>query len=125
MKAARSIEWTLEMNATLQRLRDAGRTWLEIGVEMGMSQETVKNHAAAIGMDTRRLNQIPAPIAQGERVQHITREPLPPGHPVSWGILNAGTTLDGSSYPHPVRTDLHTSKIGPNSATGRAILGAA
>lgn len=117
MKAARSIGWTLEMNATLRRLRDAGRTWLEIGVAMHMSQETVKNHAAAIGMDTRRLNQIPTPIAQGERVQHITREPLPAGHPIAWHLISS------DPYPHPVRTDLHTSKIGPNSAAGRAILG--
>lgn len=119
MKAARSIEWTQEMNATLQRLRDAGRTWLDIGAAMRLSEETVKRRAQAIGMDTRRLNQIPAPISQGERVQHITREPLPAGHPIAWHLISS------DPYPHPVRTDLHTSKIGPNSAAGRAILGAA
>lgn len=30
------------------------------------------------------------------------REPLPPGHPVSWGALTAGTLLEGVPYPLPV-----------------------
>ncbi len=30
------------------------------------------------------------------------RPPLPAGHPVTWGLLVAGTTLEGMGYPHPV-----------------------
>ena len=30
------------------------------------------------------------------------RPALPPGHPVSWGLLTGGTVLDGAEYPYPV-----------------------
>lgn len=40
---------------------------------------------------------------------HVTGRPgpndrpaLPPGHPVSWGLLTRGTVLDGADYPYPV-----------------------
>ena len=30
------------------------------------------------------------------------RGPLPPGHPLSWGAITAGTVLDAAEYPYPV-----------------------
>ena len=30
------------------------------------------------------------------------RPPLPPGHPITWGTLVAGTALEDACYPHPV-----------------------
>lgn len=32
------------------------------------------------------------------------REPLPAGHPDSWGAITAGTLLDGTPYPLPFFT---------------------
>jgi len=30
------------------------------------------------------------------------RPPLPAGHPMSWGLINQGTTLESAAYPFPV-----------------------
>ena len=30
------------------------------------------------------------------------RGPLPPGHPLSWGAITAGTVLEAAEYPYPV-----------------------
>lgn len=54
--------------------------------------------------------QMPAPpSARLERVftvkGHLPRGDqgaLPPGHPVSWGAITAGTVLDAAEYPYPV-----------------------
>jgi hypothetical protein len=34
-------------------------------------------------------------------VQDPAREPLPAGHPLSWGLITAGTLLEGGRYPMP------------------------
>lgn len=39
---------------------------------------------------------------EAEPEQAAEREPLPAGHPVSWGALIAGTLLAGTPYPLPV-----------------------
>lgn len=40
-------------------------------------------------------------VARG-RPAHDDRGPLPPGHALSWGAINAGTVLDGAEYPFPI-----------------------
>ena len=30
------------------------------------------------------------------------RPPLPAGHPDTWGLINAGTCIEGAPYPFPV-----------------------
>lgn len=30
------------------------------------------------------------------------RPALPPGHPDTWGLINAGTCIEGAPYPFPV-----------------------
>ena len=30
------------------------------------------------------------------------RPPLPAGHPLTWGLITQGTTLDSAPYPFPV-----------------------
>lgn len=33
------------------------------------------------------------------------RDPLPPGHPFTWALITAGTSLEGSPYaPQPAAT---------------------
>ena len=36
------------------------------------------------------------------RMAATDRGPLPAGHALSWGAINAGTVLAGSPYPYPV-----------------------
>ncbi len=40
-------------------------------------------------------------VVRGRPAQN-DRGPLPAGHPLSWGAINAGTVLDGAGYPFPV-----------------------
>ncbi len=40
-------------------------------------------------------------VARG-RPAHNDRGPLPAGHALSWGAINAGTVLDGADYPFPI-----------------------
>ena len=52
----------------------------------------------------------PVPEAGQRRTVYVVRGrpanndrgPLPPGHPLSWGAINAGTVLDGAGYPFPI-----------------------
>ncbi len=38
--------------------------------------------------------------AETEEEARDERLALPPGHPLSWGLLTAGTLLDGAPYGH-------------------------
>jgi hypothetical protein len=38
------------------------------------------------------------------RPGHDDRQPLPAGHPVSWGAITKGTVLEGTAYPAPPMT---------------------
>lgn len=52
---------------------------------------------------------VPRGASVGRRLHRIMGRPGPEdrpalaaGHPVSWGLLTAGTVLDGTPYPFPV-----------------------
>lgn len=52
----------------------------------------------------------PPPARPERRVIYVVRGrpalgdrgPLPPGHPLSWGAITAGTVLEAAEYPYPV-----------------------
>ena len=49
----------------------------------------------------RRLDDLAAtPVAAEPRDEHRPRsDPLPAGHPLTWGLITAGTSLAGQPYP--------------------------
>ncbi len=89
------ISWTVAQDTQLRRLRAEGSTWDEIAAALGFSRFAVIERGRRIG--ARRPPPGPRPV-----VEDPGRDPLPPGHPRSWGPLVAGTVLEATSYPLPV-----------------------
>ncbi len=90
------VHWTQELDERLRALREAGITWDGIAEAMGLGRNTVLERGRKIG--ARRLRPRPAPVVEEAR----DRPARQAGHPVTWGLLTAGTVLDGEAYPYPV-----------------------
>ncbi len=90
------VEWTDTLDTRLCLLRHAGLTWDGIAQAMGLGRNTVLERGRKIG--ARRPAQRPVLAVADSR----DRPALTPGHPESWGLITAGTVLDGEAYPYPV-----------------------
>ncbi len=90
------VRWTPELDDRLRTLRWAGVTWDGIAEAMGLGRNTVLERGRKIG--ARRM-QAPGPAAPQEARDRPARQA---GHPLTWGMLIAGTVLDGEAYPYPV-----------------------
>ena len=92
------IIWTPEMDAKLRA--HAHHSQRELERIMGMSRQSVANRMRALGMTQPRAAK-PAQPAKPQRPKtpYDAREPLPAGHPVSWGLITAGTSLANTLYP--------------------------
>lgn len=91
------LVWTDARDETLRCLRGQGRSWDVIAAALGISRWTAIERGRRIGA---RKPPAPPRAASMPRAEP-GREPLPPGHPVSWGAITAGTLLDGAQYPYP------------------------
>lgn len=88
--------WTDHLDGRLLALRAGGCTWDEAALALGLGRNTVVERGRRLG--ARKLpKQAPAIV-----LEPLDRPALPPGHPNSWGLLTAGTVLDGAAYPFPV-----------------------
>ncbi len=90
------VHWTTELDGRLRELREAGVTWDGIAARMGLGRNTVLERGRKIG--ARRLPTAAPVVAEEPR----DRAPRQAGHPETWGLLTAGTLLDGEAYPYPV-----------------------
>ncbi len=87
--------WTEAQDTQIKRLRAEGASWEVIGTTLGMSRFAVMDRGRIIGAQRPPLEFTPPPEDPG-------REPLPPGHPRSWGAITQGSVLEGEPYPLPV-----------------------
>ncbi len=88
--------WTPELDARLLSLRAAGLAWDMIGQELRLGRTAARERGRRLGAQRMpRPRALPDPDF-GERL------PYPPGHPVCWGLITAGTVLEGEAYPFPV-----------------------
>lgn len=94
----RRIEWTAGMDAAIINGRAAHRSWDVICAAIGVSRWSAIERGKRLGA----LRLLP-PVAREEPVDE-ERDPLPPGHPETWGAIIAGTCLAGSPYPSRVFT---------------------
>lgn len=76
---------TAEQAMTIDRLRKGGMSFEKIAGIIGVSKRTV----------IRCMDRVPI---SGIRIDNVGREPLPPGHPETWGVIVAGTCLAGMEY---------------------------
>jgi hypothetical protein len=90
------VRWTKELDERLMALRRDRVTWDGIAAAMGLGRNTVLERGRKIG--ARRMPKA-APSVQEER---LDRPPRPAGHPLTWGLINEGTVLEGEAYPYPV-----------------------
>ena len=90
------VHWTPELDDRLRGLRGGGMTWDGIAAAMGLGRNTVLERGRKIG--ARRL-RAPVPSAPEEARDRPARQA---GHPETWGLLTAGTLLEGEAYPYPV-----------------------
>lgn len=73
--------WTPAQDAEILRLRAAGTSWTKIGEALGLP----RNRVIARG---RRLKATaPPPMPKVAPDQARTTEPLPAGHPATWGLI--------------------------------------
>jgi hypothetical protein len=89
------VQWTAALDMRLKALRAAGLTWDALAAEMGMGRNTVLERGRRIG--ARKMQ--PPPMAVVEAADRPAR---PAGHPLTWGLLTAGSVLEGAPYPFPV-----------------------
>ena len=86
------IKWTEYRDDIIRDGREAGTTWDGIAAQLGFTRYAIITRAKEIGAweMVARATQKKAP----ER----SYEPLPAGHPASWGAITRGTWLDGAEY---------------------------
>lgn len=90
------VAWTTELDGRLRELRAGGMTWDGIAAAMGLGRNTVLERGRKIG--ARRVRAVPCFAAEEAR----DRPARQAGHPLTWGLINAGTVLEGEAYPFPV-----------------------
>ena len=121
-----AISITPEMTRIIREGRQASPpcTWREISDELGISLTSTCNVAKRVGLYQpsyrgRHNNSPPPlspaavqPVADDDLMQpsaddelmrpfaddDLNRTPLPPGDPISWGAIIAGTCLEGVPY---------------------------
>ncbi|MBV9248492.1 MAG: AsnC family protein [Acetobacteraceae bacterium] len=90
----KKITWTHAQDTILKRLRAEGASWDEIALAFGYNRKTVIERGNRIGAIKPPPDFVPPP-------DDLTREPLPAGHPRTWGLLTKGTVLEDEPYPLP------------------------
>lgn len=94
MAAQPPFPWTDAMDAQLRRLWAEGTHWDDIARALGRTRDDVIARILVIGAR-------PPPPDFAQPSDDPWREPLPAGHPRTWGPLIAGTLLEGTEYPLP------------------------
>ncbi len=92
-----AFEWTADLEARLATLRALGLGWSEAALAMRLGRNMVAEKGRQMGLGTAAGQRplVPAP-------EPPDRPAWPPGHPACWGLITAGTLLDGAPYPYPV-----------------------
>jgi hypothetical protein len=91
----KKLAWTAAQDLQLKRLRAEGASWEAISAALDVSRWAAIERARRIGARRPPPEFVPPP-------EDPARDPLPAGHPRSWGMLTAGTLLEGCPYPLPV-----------------------
>ena len=93
---AAPLVWTELRDHVLRALRAEGRSWDVIAAMLGISRWAAIDRGRLVGA---RKPEPTLPRLTAAQAAEAGREALPPGHPVSWGAITAGTLLDGAANP--------------------------
>ena len=83
--------WTHAQDSQIRRRRAEGAGWDTIAAELSIAMRFVVARGRRIGVPESDDGLRP--------LSDPDREPLPPGHPETWGVITAGTVLHGARYP--------------------------
>ena len=86
--------WNDALDNQLRQLRQAHASWDEISLIINRPVSTCMDRCRAIGA---KFPKTSVPISNAEDISDW-RQPLPPGHPVTWGLLTRGTVLENCPY---------------------------
>lgn len=90
----RKTVWTDGQDAQIRRLRTEGAAWDMIALALGLARWTVIERARAIGAER-------PPAHAATILDESDRQPLPAGHPETWGAINRGTGLENAPFRTP------------------------
>jgi hypothetical protein len=93
------LTWTAATDQQILRRRAGGVSWDMIAAALGITRWAAIERGHHIGAQLQRA-RLPVP-EDDATAPDPAREPLPPGHPISWDAVTAGTSLAGTSYPFP------------------------
>jgi hypothetical protein len=79
-------------------LAPTGMSWDDVARLIGVSRQAASDKAAEFPELLAKRAMAKNPEI---RVQRRPAEPLPPGHPITWGLITAGTSLEGAAYSGP------------------------
>ncbi len=91
----KKLLWTNAQDTRIKQLRAEGAGWAEIASALGANLWSVMKRGKQIGARPPPPDFTPPP-------DDPAREPLPAGHPRTWGAMTAGTVLEDTPYPLPV-----------------------
>ena len=86
--------WTEGQDAQIRRLRTEGADWDVIAIALGLTRWAIVERAKTLGAERRSGHAV-----GGE--SDADRQPLPAGHPDSWGAINRGTALENVPFRTP------------------------
>ena len=92
-----SRPWAPAEDRVVRRLRATGMIWSEIGKAIGRDGACCRHRLLRVLREPDLMPRKPQAPAH-EPARSMESAPLPPGHPSTWGLLTAGTVLDGSAY---------------------------
>lgn len=92
--------WTEAEDNRIREQRQARVSWDLIAAEIGLSRWTVIDHAKSLDLPAKLEPGVVAlSRATEEWLNDADRDPLPPGHPETWGAITERTSLAGVAWP--------------------------
>ena len=86
-------QWTETADRTICEMRGAGETWSAIGRRLGLARSTVIERGRRLRAAAPK--KMAAPPKRDDLLDDANRPPLPPGHPLTWGLLTSEPFPEG------------------------------
>jgi hypothetical protein len=92
--------WSAAELAIIVTMRASRETWDAIAGQIGTTRTTLTKQAVRMGLWTRGITTgDTTPKAMRAEDPDRYRAPYPAGHAETWGVITAGTCLEGFPYP--------------------------
>lgn len=80
----------------IDAMRARDMEWTEIADALGVSRSCIARFLEKVPAVADASRLVPGDLPAIPAVE--TREPYPPGHPETWGVIIRGTVLEGVEY---------------------------